>query len=182
MELVAFFFFVGLISGIIGIFLGGIVEKGVAGFWLGAFLGPIGWIIVFLLPRDEESPNHQPNPTIEQQVSRTSAPQRDLSSDAYKIWLGKKYSITKNDLFEKYECDERLFETLDEALSHADGLEQERAFADRPSENDHQKAEQLRLDKLERERENEGAGKKELYIVVGLLVSFGLMVLIGSQI
>ena len=45
---------------------------------------------------------------------------KDLSDDAYKIWLVKTYDISKNELFEKYECDGRLFETLDEALQHAD--------------------------------------------------------------
>ena len=41
-----------IVSGVIGAFLGESVNKGTAGFWLGFFLGPIGWIIVFLLPRE----------------------------------------------------------------------------------------------------------------------------------
>ena len=52
-EGILFIFIVGaFFSGLIGMFLGGSVNKGAAGFWLGFFLGPIGWIIVFLLPRD----------------------------------------------------------------------------------------------------------------------------------
>ena len=37
-----------IISGVIGLFLGSSVNKGFAGFFLGLFLGPIGWIIVLL--------------------------------------------------------------------------------------------------------------------------------------
>ena len=118
--------FGGLVSGLVGCVLGLITDKGWAGFFLGAFLGPIGWIIVFLLPKDEEATTQ----TSQQSVSRTNAPERDLSSDAYKIWLGKTYSIVKNDLFEKYECDEKLFDTLDEAISYADRLEREKRLED----------------------------------------------------
>ena len=99
-------------SGVIGLVFGAIVEKLVAGFFLGLLLGPIGWIILFLLPRD--APPKQ---------SQGKRPERDLGSDAYKVWLGKQYNITKNDLFDKYECDEKLFATLDEALIYADEME-----------------------------------------------------------
>ena len=37
--------------------------------------------------------------------------------------LGKKYEITRNELFEKFECDGKLFESLDAALKYADELE-----------------------------------------------------------
>jgi hypothetical protein len=98
-------------SGVIGLVFGAIVGKLVAGFFLGLFLGPIGWIIVFLLPRD--APPKQ---------SQGKRPERDLGSDAYKVWLGKQYNITKNDLFDKYECDGELFRTLNAALEYADTL------------------------------------------------------------
>ena len=52
---IGFLFFAGLITGAVGLILGMIVNKAAAGFLLGAFLGPIGWIIVFLLPRDSEA-------------------------------------------------------------------------------------------------------------------------------
>lgn len=51
---IEFLYFAGLVSGAVGSVLGSMVGKGEAGFFLGAFLGPIGWIIVFLLPRDSE--------------------------------------------------------------------------------------------------------------------------------
>ena len=115
-------------SGLIGMFLGGSVNKGMAGFWLGFFLGPIGWIIVLLLPR--ETSNHpQAQASKERPSSQSQTPKerppRDLASDEYKVMLGKKYEITRNELFEKFECDGKLFGSLDDALKYADELEAE---------------------------------------------------------
>ena len=49
----------------------------------------------------------------------------DLSSDSYRLYLGKKYDIQRNDLFQQFECKEKLFESLDEAMVFADELEKE---------------------------------------------------------
>ena len=113
-----------IISGVIGAFLGGSVNKGTAGFWLGLFLGPIGWIIVLLLPRETSNSPQTPKERPSSQTKSTKeGPPRDLTSDAYKIWLGKKYEITRNELFDNFECNEKLFESLDDALKYADELE-----------------------------------------------------------
>ena len=45
-----------------------------------------------------------------------------LSDDAYKIFLTKEFEIQKNDVLEKFVVDEKLFDTVEEALEHADGL------------------------------------------------------------
>ena len=119
---VGFILFMGTISGIVGFFLGMVVEKSTAGFFLGALLGPIGWIIIFLLPREDRPLPPLSPPSTRQQEQ----PTRDLESDAYRIWLGKTHSISKNDLFEKYECKGKLFATLEEALIYADELEHHR--------------------------------------------------------
>ena len=101
-----------LLCGCIGMALGSTVDRGGMGFILGLLLGPVGWIVVLLLPRET---------IVSNSATTTSHMEpKDLSDDAYKIWLGKTYDISKNELFEKYECDGRLFETLDEALQHAD--------------------------------------------------------------
>ncbi len=50
----------------------------------------------------------------------------DLTTDAYRLFLVKKYKIEKNDALGKMVVGERLFDTIDEALKYADGLE----FAD----------------------------------------------------
>ena len=113
-----------IISGVIGAFLGGSVNKGTAGFWLGLFLGPIGWIIVLLLPRETSNSPQTPKERPSSQTKSTKErPPRDLTSDVYKIWLGKQYEITRNELFDKFECDGKLFESLDAALKYADELE-----------------------------------------------------------
>ena len=121
---IGFLFIAGFITGVVGMLLGMFVEKALAGFWLGAFLGPIGWIIVFLLPREpieERNSSHHQAPS--NNLASPLSVERDLNSDAYKLYLGKKYEIQRNDLFHKFECKEKLFESLDEALAFADELE-----------------------------------------------------------
>ena len=109
-------------------------------------LGPIGWIIVLLLPR-ETSNSPQTQTPKERPSSQTKAaeegPPRDLTSNKYKIWLGKKYEITRNELFDQFECDGELFESLDDALKYADELEAE---------------ERQKLIEKENEKETEKAG------------------------
>jgi len=113
----------GLVGGLVGLILGSQVDKGAPGFFLGFFLGPFGWIIVFLLPRDQES--RDSNDGVNKGVSKTPKkitprPKRDLKSDAYKLWLRKTYNIKKNDFFKKYECEGKLFDSLEDALTDAD--------------------------------------------------------------
>ncbi len=48
---------------------------------------------------------------------------RDLNDDSYKLHLAEKYSIKRNDLFEKFVCDDKMFDRLDIALAHAHRLE-----------------------------------------------------------
>ena len=124
METLIMFFIAVLIFGTVGGVLGGTVNKSGAGLFLGLLLGPIGWIIVFLLPRDSEEsqvPMYSSSPT----PPNLNRPERDLESDAYKIWLGKQHNITRNDLFEKFECNEKLFDSLLDALTYADELEKQ---------------------------------------------------------
>ena len=130
-DILVFWFIGAFISGIIGALLGFIMLNRVfAGFWLGFFLGPIGWVIVFFLPR-ETSNSPQTQASKERPSSQAKAaeegPPRDLASDEYKVWLGKKYEITRNELFDKFECDGKLFESLDAALKYADKFEAEKA-------------------------------------------------------
>jgi len=123
-ELIGYIFFAGLVTGAVGAVLGSIVGKGGAGFWLGAFLGPLGWIIVLLLPRDSEYKKDSHSQSAPQSNIPAPPPKdTDLSSDSYRLYLGKKYDIQRNDLFQQFECKEKLFESLDEAMVFADELE-----------------------------------------------------------
>ena len=143
--------FVWLVFGVVGLALGATVEKWGAGLYLGLFLGPVGWIIVFLLPRVVETKEVSIAQKIGPRVGiarpdaqktgpgiKIARPERNLESDDYKLWLSKTYNIQKNELFEKYEFDEKLFATLDDALSCVDqtdrGKEAELEQAQRKSE------------------------------------------------
>ena len=111
----AFAIFGVLASTLIGALLGSAVNRAGMGAILGLFLGPIGWIIVLLLPRETQQADSSPK-------HDSPMPSADLGDDSYRIWLGKTYNISRNELFEKYECDEKLFETLEDALQHAHKL------------------------------------------------------------
>lgn len=51
---------------------------------------------------------------------------RDISEDAYRLWLADEYQIKKNDVFEKFVIGDVVFDTLDAALLHADKIENEK--------------------------------------------------------
>ena len=118
--LITLVLFGALFAGGVGTKIGSTVNKAGNGFLLGLFLGPIGWIIVLLLPRQENG-NKQ-----EESVIRINRPEQNLDNDDYKIWLGKTYNIKRNELFEQFECENKLFSTLEEALVFADEKETER--------------------------------------------------------
>jgi hypothetical protein len=110
--------------GLVGAALGSTVNKGGLGFLIGACLGPIGWVIVLLLPRttEKQAVATSAGDALKQATTLT-VPKRNLNNDTYKIWLGHEYGIKKNELFEKYECMEKLFDTLQLALEYADTIE-----------------------------------------------------------
>ena len=156
MEGLGFAIFFWIAFGIVGLILGSLVEKWGAGFFLGLFLGPFGWIIVFLLPRDtndQSNPsNSQGNKLASDSTPNGALPDRDFNEDSYKIWLGEKYQVTRNDLFAKFECNEKLFDELEDALRYADGLEE------KEREQELEKAERLlRSQEEERAQQQEEA-------------------------
>ena len=119
-------------------FIGGMIGSSVNRFGVGlllGILGPIGWIIVLLLPRDslQKTPTHSAsNPSQDDKKQVMTAPAtRDLADDGYKLYLAEKYSIQRNDVFEKFVCEDTMFPTLAEALTHADSLEARSACAER---------------------------------------------------
>ncbi len=52
MELLIPLVFIGLVCGGIGVWFGGLRNRQTAGFWLGFFLGPFGWLLTLLLPSE----------------------------------------------------------------------------------------------------------------------------------
>ena len=125
-----------VVGGTVGVLIGNAVNRKTAGFWFGLFLGPIGWIIVLLLPRKGSAIKQT------QVVAVTKRPERNLDNDDYKIWLGKTYNIQKNELFEKFECEEQLFESLEEALIFADKKEGEKEEDEKENEEKKERVEQ----------------------------------------
>jgi hypothetical protein len=170
MEIGSLTIIIWISFGVVGLALGRILDKLGAGFILGLLLGPIGWIILFLLPRDAQTQvaNADSTPT-------SSRPERDLDSDAYKVWLGKQYNITKNDLFDKYECDEVLFATLDEALIYADQKEREM--------NEGNAVEGISLSEeeqqLEEQRRRDEQKKSSVQFLTFIVVATALTIVIG---
>ena len=79
---------------------------------------------------------------------------RDLSLDAYKIWLVSRYGIVRNEVLDGFVCDDTLFPSTEAALAHAHGLEltaigTAAAEADRAG---HRRAQLQELLRLEQER------------------------------
>jgi len=111
------------IFGGIGALLGSTVNKGAAGLFLGVALGPIGWILVLLLPRG--IPQSSTQSENRQDFPEEPPCERDLALDAYQIWLVKKYRIQKNEVLGKYIYKERLFATIDDVLVFVDSLERQ---------------------------------------------------------
>ena len=108
------FLVLSLIPGGIGALIGKQVQKQSAGFWLGAYLGPLGWIIVLLLPRNghpKNTNNARPKPRRPANAS--------LDNDLYRVWLVDAYDIQKNDVLGQYLCAGRPFDTADSALEYA---------------------------------------------------------------
>lgn len=113
-EIFLVVFISGIIFGLIGSFIA--KNKGVtqsSGFFFGFFLGPIGLIIVALL-----------NPTSQNFVSSTGYQDgRDLVADRYRLWLTQRYDIQRNESLNRFVVASDSFETLEDALGHADYLE-----------------------------------------------------------
>ena len=48
---------------------------------------------------------------------------RDLSLEAYRVWLVARYEIVRNEVLNGYVCRDKVFSSADDALAHAHGLE-----------------------------------------------------------
>jgi hypothetical protein len=107
--------FVLLLSGLVFGGIGVAIARnknvdGTFGFLLGAFLGPLGLIIVALL--------NPPAAKSQMQYGDRFPGKADPTSDAYRLWLSQKYAISRNELFDKYVSGEKLYDSLDAAIAH----------------------------------------------------------------
>ena len=143
-------FVAGLLFGFVGVLIA--ANKGVssaAGFWLGAFLGPIGLVIVALLSPDGDDQASAPAP-----VSKSFEGERALSNDAYRLWLTSRYAIQRNEVLDRYVVSDRLFPSVDDALHHASELHREEIEAAEAEK-------QRKAEERERWREQERQRQKE---------------------
>ena len=142
MEIFVFLLIMGLIFGAIGVAIASNKNvDGLAGFLLGAFLGPIGLIIVALLNPSRAATSSAANGDSRKEHDVDFVGERSFTSDAYRLWLADRYKIQRNDVFDRFVTGDRTFETLDAALAYCydveaakferDRLVQERAAAEK---------------------------------------------------
>lgn len=118
---------VAFVAGLIGYWLGDKVGKSGVGFGLGFLLGPIGWILVLLLPRDERPPVKGQDDRVDDPPKE---PSKDSSMSEIKIWvvgllifggvLGSQLffkEIKEGNLVQKRECIDGVVPVLTETLT-----------------------------------------------------------------
>ena len=107
--------------------LGGVFDVLIPALLVPTICNVVAMVLGFI---DSKSASHSISPT---QVANQTDPvvetvyeqALDLSSDAYKIYLVKKYQVEKNHALAKFICRDRLFESIDQALQHAHELERQ---------------------------------------------------------
>ena len=107
--------------------LGGVFDVLIPALFVPTICSLLAMVLGFI---DSKSTSHSISPT---QVANQTDPVAetvyeqalDLSSDAYKIYLVKKYQVEKNHALAKFICRDRLFESIDQALQHAHELERQ---------------------------------------------------------
>ena len=107
--------------------LGGVFDVLIHALFVPTICSLLAMVLGFI---DSKSTSHSILPT---QVANQTDPVTetvyeqalDLSSDAYKIYLVKKYQVEKNHALAKFICRDRLFESIDQALQHAHELERQ---------------------------------------------------------
>ena len=102
---------------------------------------------------------------------------RSLEDDGYRLWLARHHGIERNDVFQRFEMNATIYETLDDALSAAhrrelDKIEVEAAKNLEKAEREERESEQIRLDNEKAEAEWEAARPKLAAILVISIVVF----------
>jgi hypothetical protein len=73
--------------------------------------------------QSKNQPSFSQNTSQVQSESATFLGEQIISNDKYKLFLVDKYHIKKNEVFNQYICDEKLFPSVDEALAYAASIE-----------------------------------------------------------
>lgn len=107
------------------------------------------------------------------QVADSPPCKRDLSLDAYRLWLAAKYDIKKNQVFDGFVYEEKIFNSLEEALRVAHDQE-EKLLAEleiKILEEKKEEAERAEFLKAELERQDKNS-KKFGFIFIIILIIF----------
>ena len=124
MEIFVFLFVMGLIFGAVGVAIASNKNvDGLIGFLLGAFLGPIGLIIVALLNPSRAATSSSADAVNSEKGIDEFVGEISFTSDPYRLWLADRYQIQRNELFDRFVIKDQTFETLDAALAHAYDVE-----------------------------------------------------------
>lgn len=86
----------------------------------------LGGYLIFKDNEEEENnsnKNHLPNKSSSVSTL-TFDGDKSLTNDAYKIYLVKKYGIEKNEALGKFIVSDKLFSSIEEALSYASGIDE----------------------------------------------------------
>lgn len=145
--------------------------------------------------QDSKEDKHQAPPSQAAHSSKTEhmsfMGERAISNDKYKLFLIEKYQIQKNEVLNKFLCHETLFDTVEEALTHAalseethlkEITEREVLRVKIEQQRNSEAAENLRLQKMKFEEEalqkqiawQAGAPKRKRAILLASLLFIGI--------
>ena len=104
--------------------------------------------------------------------------ERDISSDAYRLWLSKAHKIERNDVFDRFVIGEKTFNNLDEALAHAHDIELQIIEDERKKQErrDAQVAADNETARFNAEKADAEWQESKPKIIVGIIIFVGLVV------
>lgn len=102
-----------------------LVQERQTHIYLASFATLIGVLLILFGKNKDEVAAEIPTSELPKTSSTPAEPpcERDLSKDAYRLWLADQYGITRNDLFDKFVLRSQTYPNLDTALSAAHELE-----------------------------------------------------------
>lgn len=89
---------------------------------IAALITLVGVLMAIFGPNESQAGSSVKSVSSEPVLSEFDG-ERNLSSDAYRLWLAKAHRIERNDVFDRFVIGEKTFDTLDAALACAHSIE-----------------------------------------------------------